>query len=542
MNNREIAKQFNLLGNLMELHNENPFKIRSYQNAYNVLRKLEDPLSEMNHKDIEVLPGVGKAIFEKIVELLSSGQLRILKKYKDITPPGVIELLQIRGLGPKKIRTIWDKLDITNPGDLLYACNENRLVEVSGFGVKSQEDIRLKVEYYLNSQGFIQLGFILDDALALLDRIRKLYPQDLFEWVGDIGKRMQIVEGLEILCTNVDFLQNNNLPIEIDEETSLPSFKGQKIVPHMTTPDAFGRDHVLHTSSHEFFNALGENANTISCHDDTAFFRSLGYSFVPSELRDDASYAEISKSGGQISLIEENLLKGIVHAHSTYSDGINDLASMAQACINRGYQYMAITDHSQSAGYAGGLKIDALEKQWEEIEKLNRGFTDFKILKGIESDILNNGDLDYPPSILEKFDVIIASIHSSMNMTEEKATERLITAIKNPFTHILGHPTGRLLLGRPGYPINHVKVIEACGENNVAIELNANPQRLDIDYKWIEIALKNNVKISINPDAHSTGQIDYIKYGVLAARKGGLPPEHCLNALALDDFIRQIGK
>ncbi|HMP29446.1 MAG TPA: PHP domain-containing protein [Saprospiraceae bacterium] len=542
MNNREIAKQFNLLANLMELHDENPFKIKSYQSAYNVLRKLEIPLAEMNHKDIEALPGVGKAIFEKIIELLSSGQLRIIKKYKDLTPSGVVELLQIRGLGPKKIRTIWHQLDITNPGELLYACNENRLVEATGFGIKSQEDVKNKVEYYLNSLGFIQLGYILDDAHSLIDSLRKFYPDDLFEWVGDLGKRMQVIEGLEILCTNNTFLGDSRLPIELNEETNLPVFKGQNLTTHITTHAEFGKECIKRTSSVDFFKTLGEKAENIVANDDRSFFKQLNYSYVSPELRGEISYAEKSKNSEDIRLIEEKDIKGIIHAHSTYSDGINDLKSMAKACIDRGFEYLVITDHSQSAGYAGGLKIDALYQQWEEIDTLNSTFNNFKILKGIESDILSNGELDYPADILAKFDVVIASIHSGMNMDELKATERLISAISNPYMHILGHPTGRLLLGRPGYPINHAKIIEACAEHQVSIELNANPQRLDLDYQWIKVAIENNVKISINPDAHSTGQIDYIKYGVIAARKGGLTAPYCLNTLPIDQFLESIRK
>ncbi len=537
MNNREIAKQFDLLANLMELHDENPFKIRSYNSAYNVLRKWESPLSTMDHKDIEAIPGIGKSNLEKIIELLSTGQIKILKKYKDITPLGVIELLNIRGLGPKKIRTIWQQLDITSPGDLLYACNENRLIEASGFGTKSQEDIRIKLEYYLASQGFIQLGYILDDANDLLTAIRNRYPNDLFDWVGDLGKKMQIVHGLDVLCTNSDFLKDTELKIETEEETGLLKFKGQTLSSIIVPKDAFGKELVRLTSSQLFFEALGENTQNIVVESDRSFFQILGKTFVPAEVREDVKYAQLANENKSLNLIEEKDVKGVIHSHSTYSDGINTIASMAQACIDRGYEYLVITDHSQSAGYAGGLKIDRLEQQWEEIDKLNSKFSNFKIIKGIESDILGNGDLDYPQNVLEQFEIIIASIHSGMSMTEEKATERLINAIKNPYTHILGHPTGRLLLGRPGYPINHLKIIEACAEYNVAIELNANPQRLDLDYQWIKLATDSGVKIAINPDAHSTGQIDYIRFGIIAARKGGLTAEFCLNRLSREELL-----
>ena len=541
MNNREIANQFNLLANLMELHDENPFKIRSYQSAYNALKKMEEPLSEMDHTTIEAIPGVGKAIFEKINELLTTGQLRILKKYKDITPPGVVEMIKIRGLGPKKIKSIWQNLNITTPGELLYACNENKLIELSGFGFKSQEDIKNKVEYYLNSQGSIQLGYILHDSQLLLDKIRVLYPEEKFEWVGSLGKKDIIVENLELLCTTDEWLNHTDLELETSEDGNSKLFKGLTLTPILAPREEFGYLSVKLTSSEEFIEKLPISDPKRCGIDEYNLFESLNLQYVPGELRNNPKYAGIPK-GAFPDVIEDRDIKGVIHAHSTYSDGINDLKSMAQACIEKGYEYLVITDHSQSAGYAGGLKVDKLYQQWEEIDALNSGFSNFRILKGIESDILSDGSLDYSDDILQKFDLIIASIHSGMSMSEEKATERIINAVKNPYTHILGHPTGRLLLGRPGYPVNHVKIIEACAEHNVAIELNANPQRLDIDYKWIDFAIQSGVKIAINPDAHSTGQIDFIGFGVLAARKGGLPKKDCLNIVSADELLNLIKK
>jgi DNA polymerase (family X) len=230
-------------------------------------------------------------------------------------------------------------------------------------------------------------------------------------------------------------------------------------------------------------------------------------------------------------------LQGVIHTHTTYSDGLNTLSEMAHYAKTKGFKYIGITDHSKAAFYANGLKEERLYQQWAEIDALNKTFTDFTILKGIESDILNDGSLDYAEGILKQFDFIIASIHTNLKMDIDKATTRLIKAIENPYTTILGHPTGRLLLSREGYPIDYQKVIDACAANRVAIELNAHPYRLDLDWTKISMAMDKGVLIGIHPDAHSCAGIDHVQYGVFAAQKGGLEPKNCLNCLNINDFL-----
>ena len=239
-------------------------------------------------------------------------------------------------------------------------------------------------------------------------------------------------------------------------------------------------------------------------------------------------------------IIELKDIKGIIHTHTKYSDGSNSIEEMAQHCMQKGYEYLVISDHSKSAFYANGLSVERIIEQHQEIDQLNLKYPNFKIYKSIESDILYDGSIDYEDNVLQMFDLVIASVHSNLRMTEEKAMERLIKAIENPHTTILGHLTGRLLLSRKGYPINHQKVIDACAENDVVIELNANPNRLDIDYKWIDYCQQKNVKIAINPDAHNLAGISDVRFGVIAARKGLLFKRNTLNTLTqseFDDFI-----
>jgi len=259
-------------------------------------------------------------------------------------------------------------------------------------------------------------------------------------------------------------------------------------------------------------------------------FEKAHTAFVAPELRE--SYPPVTVTGDR--LIEQSDLSGVLHVHTTYSDGLHTLRQMCERARDLGYQYIGITDHSQSAFYANGLKVDRLKQQWEEIDRLNEEMGDFRILKGIESDILNDGSLDYPDSVLDNFDFIIASVHSNLKMTIEKATERIVRAVENPRTTILGHPTGRLLLSREGYPLDWGAVFEACAKNGVAIELNAHPYRLDLDYTLIPGAVKHGIKISINPDAHSLSGMEVVKYGLAVARKGGLSPANCFNAQFLN--------
>ena len=276
---------------------------------------------------------------------------------------------------------------------------------------------------------------------------------------------------------------------------------------------------------------------------EAAIFEVATLPYIVPELREESTILDIAKAGNLPNLIEESDIKGVIHSHTTYSDGLNTVKEMADYSQSLGYQYIGITDHSKAAFYANGLKPDRVLAQMEEIDALNSQLAPFKIYKGIESDILNNGSLDYEEDILSRFDFIIASVHTNLKMDKTKATERLITAIKNPYTTMLGHPTGRLLLSREGYPIDHKAIIDACSEHGVAIELNANPYRLDLDWTWIEYAMSKNVKISINPDAHSTGGIHDIHFGVLAARKGGLTAEMCFNTMGraeLDEYLNLV--
>jgi DNA polymerase (family X) len=547
MTNKEIARTFNNLAAIMELHDENPFKIRSYQNAYITLRKWDKPLSDMSREEIDGIKGVGKAIGDKIQELLTTGTMQTYQNYADKTPAGVVEMLHIKGFGPKKIQAVWKDLGIETVGELLYACNENRLIELHGFGKKTQDEVRKSAEYYLKSRNKRLWAVANEDTEGVINFIEnKLKGQDFrLEKVGELRRLNPVVERIELLLTlkgDISQIIDNEHLTLINTGENYYQCRTENEMPitiFTCAAEDFGSKFFKYSGSRLFLETFVKNTEGVDfrhLETETAIFEKAGLPYIEPELREDPDILELAKGRQLPDLIQLGDIQGVIHTHTTYSDGLNTLQEMTEYAQRLGYKYIGISDHSKAAFYANGLKEDRVEAQWREIEELNKTLFNFKILKSIECDILNDGSLDYSEEILRGFDFVIASVHTNLKMVEEKATARLIKAIENPYTTILGHPTGRLLLSREGYPIDHKKVIEACAVNKVAIELNANPYRLDMDWTWIPYALECGVLISINPDAHSCEGIKDIRYGVLAARKGRLNTEGCLNARNLDGF------
>jgi len=542
MTNQEIAKTFQTLGRIMELHGENPYKVRSYQNAYRNLRSLETPLESMTDEAIGQLKGVGKAIGAKIRELLDTGKLQTLEKYRAKTPAGIEEMLQVKGFGPKKIRTVWKELGVENVGELLYACNENRLVELKGFGQKTQEDLRQKLEYYLKSKGKFHFAALEEAGEEVRRDLAARFPTAKISFAGKYRRRCSVLSEIELLVAGggeASDLLGSRLKLRNDRgnELEAETREGLPVRLRRCAPAAFGGALFFHTGSADFLEAF-PNVELEAIEEEMGVFAQAGMPFIEPELREDEWIVERARREALPDLITVDDIKGVVHAHSHYSDGINSLREMAAAARDQGYGYLAISDHSRSAFYANGLSPERVIEQMEEVDALNREMAPFRIFKGIESDILNDGALDYEAEVLERFEFVIASVHSNLRMDEERATRRLIRAVENPHTKILGHPTGRLLLSREGYPLDHYRLIDACAANGVAIELNANPFRLDLDWRWIPYALEKQVKIAVNPDAHSIAGIGDIRYGVYAGRKGGLDRDNCLNALNAQELAR----
>jgi DNA polymerase (family 10) len=545
MENKPIAGRLKLLAQLMELHEQNSFKIRSVANAAFKVDKLPYKLSSKSTEEITQIDGIGKSIAAYIKELLETGSIKDLEDLLQATPEGVIEMLHIKGIGPKKVAVIWRDLGIENTGELYYACNENRLVEAKGFGIKTQDEIKRVLEFRMASNGKFLYAQAKHEADELMLILRGMFPGALLEFAGDYRRCCEVISELTIVLGSRDAeLVLNNLEtstvlnkitvkdFHINGETA----NGLLVDIIVTEKRLFYRDLFAYTGNEEHVNAVMERINDLVDQPESEEFiyKKASLPWMPPELREGTAFINKAEANNLPDLIDFYDLKGALHNHSTWSDGINTLEEMALYCRDEmKLNYLGICDHSKSAFYAKGLSVERVLQQQEEIDHLNKKITDFHIFKGIESDILSDGSLDYHDEILERFDFIVASVHSNIKMDKEKATTRIIKAIENPHTTILGHPTGRLLLSRKGYEIDYEKVIDACAANNVAIEINANPFRLDLDWRWCQYAIENGVWLSINPDAHRVEGFKDMAYGVLAARKGGVTKENCLNALDL---------
>lgn len=464
-----------------------------------------------------------------------------------------MELLGISGIGPKKINVLWKELQIEGPDQLLMACRHGRLAGTKGFGLKTQETILQSLDFAIGQRGKVLYAKAEPLADSLLNLLRTALPGQKIALTGDMRRKMEVIDLVEIVIDSQDadaasnILQNES-SVYIDEQTSGPfSLRGMfktknlKWQIHFARPIDFTGKLMLSTGSERHMAAIAYDGKSLrqyllenKIESEASAYAQFGMPYIEPELREGTFETSFSETNRPPDLLKVSELKGAFHNHSHYSDGQDSLRQMAQACIDRGYHYLGMSDHSQSAIYAQGLQEYEILKQHKEIDELNKELAPFRIFKGIESDILNDGSLDYSPEVLASFDFIVASIHGNLSMDIDKATRRLIKAIENPFTTFLGHPTGRLLLKRPGYAINHKIVIDACAAHGVIMEINANPKRLDVDWRWVNYALSRGVVLSINPDAHLTKGLDDMRYGVLTGRKGGLSKEKTFNTWSLE--------
>lgn len=535
----------------MELHDENAFKIRGYQNALFNLDKSDIDLANMGLAELEKLQGVGKGIAATIKEIAEKGISEAMQEYLDTTPEGIIELLDIKGIGPKKIKVLWKELGIESGHELKEAANTGLVAGLKGFGEKTQQKIIEALEF--KEANANKLHFSEAEILAqeVLEELTELKTVEKAEITGGLRRQLEIADSLELLVATKDFDAfeqelNEQSKFEQHLDQSGPTVWRGLYADHqimlelfLCEPEDFVREQFLKTGNQvhltqEVANgkSLRDLAYTTSYQDEKELYSSLNLSYILPELREGTFEIELAKSNKLPELVEMDDLKGILHNHSTYSDGKHSLKEMAEYCKELGYEYLGICDHSKSAFYANGLDEERVKQQHDEIDQLNKELAPFKIFKGIESDILNDGSLDYDTEVLASFDFIVASVHSVLNMNKQKATQRLLKAIENPYTTILGHPTGRLLLRRAGYPLDHKSIIDHCAKHNVVIEINANPWRLDLDWRWVNYALEQGVKLAINPDAHEKKGYHHMRYGLLVGRKGGLTAEMTFNALS----------
>lgn len=544
--NSQISHELGLTAKLLELHQGNEFKIKAYQAASFRIDRLQVELHTLSSDERRGLDGLGKSIQGKLDELINDGKLAELNSLLQATPAGVLDLLKIKGLGPKKVRTIWKELEVETLGELQYACLENRLVTLNGFGPKTQAQVLKSIEFMQHNSCKLRM----DEALMLASSFITFLnnEENIATLTGQCIRQCEIVDKIEIVLSKRLHLETNEKWLDFgliyekstDSEMHFVHSHSQlHVIIHFVTELLYARKVFELSCTEHFLSAIAfDKAENFTSESD--FFASRKLPFVLPEMRENNETLQLAIRTHPSELIKQSDIKGCVHTHSVWSDGSNTIEQMAEACIQAGLSYLVISDHSKSAFYAGGLTIEKVVEQHAEIDALNKKYTQqnipFKVFKSIESDILNDGSLDYEVDLLKTFDLVIASVHSNLKMDEEKAMARLLKAIENPFTRILGHPTGRLLLSRPGYPLDMKIIADACAANGVTIELNANPYRLDIDWRHLPLFTERNVMVSINPDAHEIAGIADIAYGVAVARKGGLLSKQTLNTKTLDEF------
>lgn len=537
MTNHQIADCFELYAKLLDLHGENSFKVKSYASAAFTIDKWATPLAQMEQSAIASIRGIGSAHAEKIYALLQSGTLAPLEELIQQTPPGILDIMQIKGLGPKKIAVLWKELQIESVGELQYACQENRLLGLKGFGEKTQLSILQQIQFIQQQQGWFLWAEAHQSALAIQPLLQASFPDATFLMSGAYRMQDPTLQQIDFVCdvpiASLKKWLSTFEALQIKEQEPVLWVQWPQQIPfqfHCCNKENLYTTLFKTSCNAAFLEAFTERYTLPDTTDsEAAIFEQHQVPYLEACLRTDPNRLGQSMP----SLIQVSDIKGIIHSHSTWSDGAHTLEAMAEAAKAKGLEYLVISDHSQAAFYANGLSPERIKAQHEEIDRLNERLAPFKILKSIEVDILNDGQLDYNDEVLASLDLVIASVHSNLKMSEEKAMARLLTAIAHPRTTILGHLTGRLLLSRPGYPVAHKTIIDACAHHKVAIEINAHPRRLDIDWEWIPYALEKGVHLSINPDAHSIEGFDDIYYGVMAAQKGGLQANQNLSSYSL---------
>lgn len=566
MSNSEIVEVLELTTKLLELHGADAFKIKGYSVAAFYLDKYnESDLKDMTLDELTKLQGVGKSTAAKIVEIAKTGTFPELDELLSQTPSGVLDMFSIKGIGPKKIAVLWKELGIDNLHELELACLNGSVAKVKGFGGSTQQKILDSLTFLKSQAGKLRM----DKAKIVGEEIRAALSKT-FEQVaiaGDLRRKAEVVDKIKILIgtesLNLVLDTANSIEfLEQDEKHSSPFVWRGKVIDSgveveivAVKPSRMTQELFLESAAEAHLGYATADGSTIWKHanfdlvdTEEAIYSNAGLPYIVPEMREGARELEWAAAHKAEDLVTWDDLKGILHNHSTYSDGQHSLEQMALFCRELGFEYLGIADHSQTATYAQGLKEEDVLRQHEEIVKLNARFASenpdkpFKILKGIESDILGDGALDYREEILASFDYVVASVHSNLSMTIEKATARLLKAIENPYTTILAHPTGRLLLSREGYPIDHKTIIDACAEHQVVIEINASPWRLDLDWRWVSYCMEKGVMLSINPDAHAKEGYYDMHYGVAVARKGGLTKDMTFNALSLHQMEDYLSK
>jgi DNA polymerase (family X) len=561
----ELVRIFADIAVLLEVKGENHFKVRAYEAAAHTLEQLETDLAGfVAGGGLEETKGIGKAISQKIAEYLATGKIAYYEELKTSVPAVLFELVKLPGLGPKKALALHEKLGIQSIGELEYACRENRLADLPGFGPKTQEKILAGIGFVKRFQGQHLLSDVWPLAEKIADYIRRQPGVAAAQVAGSIRRHKETVKDIDLVVAaeagaDVPAIITAMPGVEriLSQGTtkiSLALISGVNMDVRIVRPSEFAAalHHFTGSKDHHILlrgrakekglkiNEYGLEAadgRRVDVRDEEEFYRVLGLDYIEPELREGTDELEKAADGRLPLLIKEQDITGVLHVHTTYSDGGATLEEMAAAVRQRGWSYLGITDHSRTAVYARGLRAETVVEQRREIDRFNARSQDFTVLAGIESDILPDGSLDYPDEVLAQFDFVIASVHSAFRQSEAEMTRRIITAMTNRYVGVLGHPTGRILLARDGYELDVPGVIRAAAQTGTIIEINANPYRLDLDWRWCRQAKEAGVLLAVNPDAHASGELDFVRFGVAVARKGWLTAADIINTRPINQVL-----
>ena len=571
MKNLEIARIFNNIADLLEIKGDNPFKIRAYRRAALNLESIAEDLATISARgDLREIPGIGKDLSLKIEEYLRIGSMSYYEELKREIPESLLDLVAIQGVGPKKAKLFHDTLGITSVDKLQDMAQSHQLQGLPGIKEKTEENILRGIAFYKQGVGRMTLGYAMSISKRVTDQLREIPGIDQIDSAGSLRRRMETIGDVDILVSSSSPHEVMDTFIHLPEvrqvlgkgttKSSVLTQEGCQMDIRVVKKDQYGAALAYFTGSkahniriREMAVRKGFKINEYGIFDEKSgdriagekeedIYRLMGIPFIPPELREDRGEIEAALNGTLPNLIQKKDIKADLHVHSRYSDGAHSIREIAEEAIKMGYEYVAITDHSQSLGVAGGVSINTLIAKIEETEKVNREFSRIRVLCGTEVDIRLDGTLDYPEDVLSRLDLVIASVHSGFKRDREEQTERIVRAMRNPYVHIIGHLTGRLLREREGYEVNLDEILKVSVETGTALEINAYPQRLDLNDIGCRRAKELGAKVVINTDAHVLHQFDYMELGVAVARRGWLEKRDVLNTLDVESFLKVIRK
>ncbi|MDA8219275.1 MAG: DNA polymerase/3'-5' exonuclease PolX [Dehalococcoidales bacterium] len=569
MRNTEVAALLEGIANLLEIKGENPFKIRAYHEAARHIETMAEDIATVHERGrLQEIPGVGESIAAKIDEYLRTGRLGYYEELKEQIAPGLGDLLEVPGVGPQRAKLIHEHLGITTTQELEAAAAEHRLRTLPGIREKTEDKILREVRRYQQRTRRLLLGVALPAAEQVVGMLKGHRAVRRIDPAGSIRRMKETIGDIDVLVASEDpeaaadaftslpivkevlakgptrssILSQGNLQIDLRVinpdvyGAALQYFTGSKA--HNITLRELAIQKGLKLSEYGLFEA--RSGRRIAGASEEEVYRALGMAWIPPELREDGGEIEAALKGRLPDLLEERDLRGDLHLHTNWSDGVDSLEVMAEAARARGYEYLAITDHSIGLGVAKGLSVARIREQRRAISRLNARYAPFRLLHGIEVDIRADGTLDYEDDVLKEFDIVTASIHSAFDQSSEKMTARILKAIRNPFVHILNHPRGLLIGKREGYAVDLEAVIREAARVGTALEINSQPDRLDLDGVWARRAKDLGATLAIDSDAHSRAQLAFVRYGAATARRGWLEKRDVLNALPLDELRQRL--